>query len=541
MNYLVAPVGSAWRALRHRSALIARAAWRRIRKALFPLFLALLAGLGAITYFAGVDHYSIRFGSKDEVPAPARFEREHFLQGLSMKAALKSLRGFSCPAQPPGTWPLKQVCSLNSEQREWRYEVVLKGADQNHLTSVTSTLHGPSTIPAVVIRDWAARMSSVIANEKDRASAIDVIHQATRSNDFASFVKLVIDASEDSTWYLLVGRDYDRRPTASLLPTGDVVSTRIYPHGEEGEEDPLGPPTLTPLDQALFARSFAPILRFDHEERFYPLAITSYAAQTELCEFRIGKTAAGKRLHKKRRCKPRSVTNLKRSLPELEEPWFHALDIPDVEPTAGADAYEASESKMREHSERPVVYWHVVPARDSDHIFVQYWFFYSYNDFKNQHEGDWEMIALEFDFKYGSILFAEPARIAYSAHTGYSRPKSFKEGEVVRDRFDAHPIVYIAPGSHANYFERRRHDVVQCWPPRFVSVCAHTTEADSDSRSEITPSEYELQRLPGRPFRGRYGPANYLLRGWVLIDRGPAEDPRLKPVWDNPLILFPTE
>ena len=28
---------------------------------------------------------------------------------------------------------------------------------------------------------------------------------------------------------------------------------------------------------------------------------------------------------------------------------------------------------------------------------LQYWFFYVFNDFNNLHEGDWEMIQLNFD------------------------------------------------------------------------------------------------------------------------------------------------
>ena len=46
----------------------------------------------------------------------------------------------------------------------------------------------------------------------------------------------------------------------------------------------------------------------------------------------------------------------------------------------------------------PTVYAHVVadPAHPGK-LALQYWLFYAYNDWNNLHEGDWEMIQLDFD------------------------------------------------------------------------------------------------------------------------------------------------
>ena len=88
------------------------------------------------------------------------------------------------------------------------------------------------------------------------------------------------------------------------------------------------------------------------------------------------------------------------------------------------------------------VYAHVYP--DGDYIGVQYWFFYTYNDHSlNQHEGDWEMIEILLNEST-----EEPISAAYSQHFG---------GEVaawadVEKTNTTHPNVYVAKGSHANYF-----------------------------------------------------------------------------------------
>ncbi len=88
------------------------------------------------------------------------------------------------------------------------------------------------------------------------------------------------------------------------------------------------------------------------------------------------------------------------------------------------------------------VYTHV--TNDSGFTFVQYWFFYAYNDGSiNQHEGDWEMIQIQLDSSTQEPLFAQ-----YSQHhTGENT--SWVE---VEKTDSTHPNVYVAKGSHANYF-----------------------------------------------------------------------------------------
>lgn len=74
--------------------------------------------------------------------------------------------------------------------------------------------------------------------------------------------------------------------------------------------------------------------------------------------------------------------------------------------------------------------------------YVQYWFFYIYNDGPiNQHYGDWEMIQITCDTS-GNAISAQ-----YSQHHG-GQSAVWAEVEKTGD----HPHVYVAQGSHANYF-----------------------------------------------------------------------------------------
>ena len=101
---------------------------------------------------------------------------------------------------------------------------------------------------------------------------------------------------------------------------------------------------------------------------------------------------------------------------------------------------------------RPSVYAHI--ATDASHpgkLAVQYWFYYTFNDFTDKHESDWEMAQVDFDARDAAeALRKGPYQVDLSQHAGGERSewtdtKLHKQG--------AHPLIYDATGSHANYFE----------------------------------------------------------------------------------------
>jgi hypothetical protein len=94
----------------------------------------------------------------------------------------------------------------------------------------------------------------------------------------------------------------------------------------------------------------------------------------------------------------------------------------------------------------PRTFYARVVAPDEDGVIaVQYWFCYYYDDWANEHQGDWEM-AVVF-IKDGS-----PIGVAASAHEAGER-RSWAE---VESRGD-HVVLYVAAGSHALYFEPGAH------------------------------------------------------------------------------------
>jgi hypothetical protein len=93
------------------------------------------------------------------------------------------------------------------------------------------------------------------------------------------------------------------------------------------------------------------------------------------------------------------------------------------------------------------LYAHAKRDKEGD-LWLQYWFFYYYNDKgllgSGLHEGDWEMIQLRLGDD------GEPDVATYAQHTHGER---CDWGEVEKQEGSA-PVVYSARGSHASYFRR---------------------------------------------------------------------------------------
>ena len=102
---------------------------------------------------------------------------------------------------------------------------------------------------------------------------------------------------------------------------------------------------------------------------------------------------------------------------------------------------------------------------DGDEIWLQYWYFYIYNDAQfggrvDLHEGDWEMV--QFQLQSGA-----PTTAVYSQHA-YAEQRRW--GEVDHDAQLGCPVVYAGRGSHASYFEDGLHRTYVKFDGAFVPL-----------------------------------------------------------------------
>jgi hypothetical protein len=178
---------------------------------------------------------------------------------------------------------------------------------------------------------------------------------------------------------------------------------------------------------------------------------------------------------------------------------------------------------------KPTVYAHVAtdPAYPG-RLALQYWFFYVFNDFNNKHEGDWEMIQLNFDAPTAeAALSTQPTEIGYSQHEGAESARW--TDSKLRKVDGTHPVVYPAAGSHANFYSSAL----------FLGRSAAQGVGCDDTRGpydQVSPAvavvpeardEY-LREFPWLAFTGRWGelqPAFY---------NGPT-GPNMKLQWTEPI------
>ncbi len=135
-------------------------------------------------------------------------------------------------------------------------------------------------------------------------------------------------------------------------------------------------------------------------------------------------------------------------------PDYH-LDFPGSA-VAPACTYDEWSHRINE-GHPPTMYAHIVGERAyPGNLALQYWFFYVFNDFNDKHEGDWEMIQLDFDAATpAQALQKKPALVGFSQHEG---AESAQWGESKLQIVDGtHPVVYPALGSHANYYTSALH------------------------------------------------------------------------------------
>ncbi len=152
------------------------------------------------------------------------------------------------------------------------------------------------------------------------------------------------------------------------------------------------------------------------------------------------------------------------------------------------------------------VYGHVAydPAVP-DRVAVQYYFFYVFNDWKDRHEGDWEMIQLEFPVSTAEeALATDPDVVAFSQHNGaHVLPWGDSQMAIVDG---THPVVFPGAGSHASY-SRAGMFIARGGTQGLGCDDARGTETIEQTGLTVLPSDEKLaiKEQPWLGFEGRWG------------------------------------
>lgn len=133
----------------------------------------------------------------------------------------------------------------------------------------------------------------------------------------------------------------------------------------------------------------------------------------------------------------------------LSQPFY--LDYPGTPLRPGCVYRRYFAGRIASEDVPRVAYAHVYQEPGTDELALQYWMYYYFNDWNNNHEGDWEMIMLFFDADtVEEALAQEPTRVVYAQHGGGERADW--DDDKLRTE-EGRPVVYVARGAHASFYE----------------------------------------------------------------------------------------
>ena len=206
-----------------------------------------------------------------------------------------------------------------------------------------------------------------------------------------------------------------------LLIVGLLASSSIASVTAQADSDNDGIPDSKEQQLAL---KYEPYLHFAAGEKFFPTDANYHITNSELYEK-----------------KSDDSNKLIERFPDVESISHYTTENYFLNNTLGDYKEIAEDYKQNRESFGDKIYAHV--TGEAGYIVVQYWFFYAFNPGTlNQHQGDWEMIQIVLDST------ETPQYAVYSQHHAGERA----EWKDVEKADETHPRVYVALGSHANYF-----------------------------------------------------------------------------------------
>ena len=187
-------------------------------------------------------------------------------------------------------------------------------------------------------------------------------------------------------------------------------------------------------------------------------------------------------------------------------------------------------------------------VRDDNRIVLQYWLFYYDNLYRypflplgviwQSHEGDWEVVNVVLSKR------RQPLSVGYSQHcSGETRDWA------ATPRVDGRPKVYVALGSHANYFEAGQHEFDRaCLPAPVIGFFLQAglplpadVTADGPTQGAASVRRVTEKRPSWIRFPGFWGEREYFNApapiGTVPFGTSPV-GPAFHDVWQAPLVTI---
>jgi len=227
---------------------------------------------------------------------------------------------------------------------------------------------------------------------------------------------------------------------------------------------------------------YAPVLYFHPDEQFFPTSIEAMLNESDLRHDEIFSNPIVDEM-------PVGTE----SLENADEDTY--LDMRNA--SGGFFPLGEVPNPIRFNHYNKEIYGRIVEPDDS-HTVLQYWFFYPYNNWKNRHEGDWEMMQIVLD-KFSKL----PTNTTYSFHYG-GATYSWNEIELSNA---THPKIYVTVGGHGSWPTTGEHP----WVQKIYGVCGTSKDTTASNGTTWYPETYNLIDISSKSwtnFLGTWGELN---------------------------------
>lgn len=262
--------------------------------------------------------------------------------------------------------------------------------------------------------------------------------------------------------------------------------------------------TTSPEESLL--EKYAPVLYFHPDEQFFPTTIYAMLNESDL---RYGNDSIEIEM-------PVSKEDLTDAIND------QYLDMRNASP--GYHPFETDPNPIRFNEYINNIYGREF-SPDNEHIVLQYWFFYPYNNWINNHEGDWEMIQLTLN-----KTTKEPILATYSIHLGGQK---HNWSDVLKS--ETHPKVFVTKGGHGNWAIPGNHSFGSGMFG--IEICPFNDETSANGKLLLN-TDYNLIQINDNTswvgFNGKWGEVETLKLPGTLGCNSPKNRQSGK-IWNKPI------
>jgi len=235
--------------------------------------------------------------------------------------------------------------------------------------------------------------------------------------------------------------------------------------------------------ELLLAEKFCPYVYIHKDNIMIPSPVQVLLDNTSLCSGSISYPGIPSNIHYDTDRDPISTEEAFNLFQDSwDSNWW--LDFGGINLPRGENFWHSYYNSIKSHYSTPIIYTHCFKYKYNTHAIIQYWFYYPFNDWGGDHEGDWEHINVKVTTQIPND--ANPLEVVYYFH---KKRKTLSWNNTYH--VDNHPYVYVGGHVTSSLVDGEESGASYPWPGHWFDVAGPVGEEIWPDR-HINPSDFDL-------------------------------------------------